>query len=88
MSQLDPDFAAIFKQNELSLTEQIVQFLLSHQINPPHLREKTHLALNIIDQFCHEVVYHQHPNFDYQARKLEVIEIVSHLLQNFHPISK
>ena len=88
MSQLDPDFATIFKQNELSLTEQIVQFLLSHQINPPHLREKTHLALNIIDQFCHEVVYHQHPNFDYQAMKLEVIEIVSHLLQNFRPISK
>ena len=81
MSQLDPDFADIFKQNELRLTRQIVQFLSSHQINPPHLQEKTHLAINIIDQFCHELIYHQHSELDYQAMKSEVVKTISQLFR-------
>lgn len=81
MSQLDPDFADIFKQNELRLTRQIVQFLSSHQINPPHLQEKTHLAINIIDQFCHELIYHRHSELDYQAMKSEVVKTISQLFR-------
>lgn len=80
MSQLDADFADIFKQNELNLTDQIVKFLSSYQINAPYLRERTHLALGVVDQFCHEVVYHQHPDFDYPAMKAVVAATVSHLI--------
>ncbi|MBP3596161.1 MAG: hypothetical protein J6J60_02005 [Clostridia bacterium] len=38
--------------------------------------EKIHIAIGIVENLCHEIVYHKHEKIDYEAMKKEVIEIV------------
>lgn len=80
MSHLDPDVARFFHAHELKTTEAVAKLCLSAGLNPPHLKERIHIALHLIDDFCHEIVYHKHQNVDYPAMKAEIIAIISRLL--------
>ena len=76
MSYLDQDISTIFKNNELLMTDKIAALLKSNGFKIPNLEEKVHIIIGIVDNFCHEVVYHKHENIDYKAMKEEVINII------------
>lgn len=81
MSHLDNEVANIFKETEFELTNKIAHFLENNNIkikNPP---EKIHIAVGIIENLCHEVVYHKHHKIDYEIMEDEVIKIVINLLK-------
>ncbi len=81
MSHLDNDVASIFKSSELEMTERIVSLLESNNFHIKNSREKVHIAYNMIDNLCHEIVYHQHKKIDYNTMKEEIIEIIVNLLK-------
>ncbi len=81
MSHLDSEVAAIFKEMEFELTDKIVKVLESNNIVMKNATEKIHIAVGIIENFCHEVVYHKHHKIDYEIMEKEVIKMVANLLK-------
>lgn len=81
MSHLDSDVASIFKESEFELTKKIVHILKYNNIEIENPVEKIHISIGIIENLCHEIVYHKHSKIDYNAMEREVIKIVIHLLK-------
>ncbi len=80
MSHLDNEVAAIFKEMEFELTNKIAKALENNNIKIKNPTEKIHIAVGIIENFCHEVVYHKHHKIDYEIMEKEVIKMVANLL--------
>jgi AcrR family transcriptional regulator len=81
MSHLDDDISKIFKDSELAMGEKIVSLLENNNVHIKNPREKVHIAIGMIDNLCHEIVYHKHENFDYNIMKDEVINIIVDILK-------
>ena len=45
-----------------------------------NLKEKVHIAINLIDDLCHEIVYHKHNSMDYDVMIDVVVECIKNLL--------
>jgi hypothetical protein len=81
MSHLDEDVSNIFNNSELEMTEKIVSLLENNNIHITNAREKVHIAIGLIDNLCHEIVYHKHEKIDYAIMKEEVIDIIINILK-------
>lgn len=81
MSHLDDDVAKIFKDYEYEMTEKIVALLENNNIYLQNPREKVHVICGIIDNFCHEVVYHKHSKMNYNIMQDEVISIIINIIK-------
>lgn len=80
MSCLDEEIESIFTKNEMQMTENILKILKENNINTKNQKEKIHIVIGLIDNYCHELVYHKHQNINYEAMKEEVINITTTLL--------
>lgn len=80
-SHLDDDVAKIFKDSEYEMTEKIVALLESNHIYLQNSKEKIHILWGIIDNFCHEVVYHKHSKMNYDIMQDEVIRIILNIVK-------
>lgn len=81
MSHLDEDVGNIFKTYEFEMTEKVVALLENNNIFIKNSREKVHIAYNMIDTLCHEIVYHKHKQIDYDTMKNEIIDIIVNILK-------
>ena len=80
MSHLEPEIADIFNQSEIAMTEKIVAILIKNGFEAKNLTEKVHISMGIIENLCHEIVYHKHPNINKNVMKNEVIDAIVKLL--------
>ena len=81
MEHLDEDVSNIFKDNEINITKKIVSLLEENNIYLDNAYEKIHIIYGIIDNLCHEIVYHHHDLIDYNVMKKEVINIIINILK-------
>lgn len=81
MAHLDDDVAKIFKDSEYDMTEKIVTLLEKNNIYLQNPKEKVHILWGIIDNFCHEVVYHKHSKINYTIMQDEVISIIMNIIK-------
>ncbi len=81
MSHLDEDVSEVFKNSEIELTEKLVELFKNNNIKIKNPREKVHIIIGLIDNFCHEVVYHKHKNIDYSVMKEEVVLLIENTLK-------
>ena len=81
MSHLDDDIANIFKDYEFETTNKIVEILKYNNIELENPVEKIHIIIGIIENLCHEIVYHKHDKINYDIMKNEVVRIVVRLLK-------
>ncbi len=77
----DKDVAEIFNNYEIETTNNLVSILQNNNINPENINEKAHLIISIIDNLCHEIVYHKHENMNYDEMTNIVINTIIYLLQ-------
>lgn len=80
LSHLDEDIAKIFHEKELATTKKIVEVLNMNGFNSTNLLENVHIIIGIVENYCHEVVYHKHDAINYEVMKEEVIKIVCNIL--------
>ena len=80
LSHLDEDIAKIFHDKEIMTTEIIVKTLNNYGIDKENLFEKVHIIIGIVENYCHEIVYHHHEVVNYEVMKNEVIKIISSIL--------
>lgn len=81
MSHLDEDVSDIFKNNEIKMTDRIVKIFENNNIYLNNSREKIHIIVGIIDNYCHEIVYHKHSTINYEAMQNEVINAIKNILK-------
>lgn len=80
MSCLDKDIANIFNDREMLLTMKFSSILIKGGFNDKNIEEKVHLLIGIIDNYCHEVVYHKHKDLNYDVMKEELLDIIVNFL--------
>lgn len=80
MSCLDKDIANIFNDREMLLTMKVSSILTKGGFNDKNIEEKVHLLIGIIDNYCHEVVYHKHKDLNYDVMKDELLDIIVNFL--------
>lgn len=81
MEHSDEDIEKLFKDLELETTNNICSLLRSNGLNINNLEEKIHLSYNLIDNYCHEVVYHKHSNLNYLVMKNDVVKMILSILK-------
>lgn len=81
-SHLDSDIANIFHEKEMIVTKKIVDILNNNnfKVNSPY--ETVHIIIGIVENYCHEVVYHKHKSLNYVVMKEEVINLIINILTN------
>ena len=65
LSHLDEDIAQIFHDKEMVTTKKIVEVLEKNKIDSNNLIEKVHIIIGIVENYCHEIVYHKHTSLNY-----------------------
>ncbi len=81
MSHLDDEIAKIFQEQEIETTNRIVSILVNNNIIINNSKEKVHIIMGIIENLCHEIVYHQHKTINYNILKKETINIIENILK-------
>lgn len=81
ISHLDSDVGIMFRDKEIDTTKAIVDVLKDNGFSTPNLFEKVHIIIGIVENYCHEVVYHKHDDMDYVAMKDIVINIIISILK-------
>lgn len=81
MSHLDSEIAEIFTKKELDMTNKINCILENNGLRLENSIEKIHIIIGIVDNLCHEIVYHHHSEMNYKAMKEEVIKLILYILK-------
>ena len=63
------------------MTDTIVKLLQSHGICSENLPEKVHISINLIDDLCHEIVYHKHKCMNYDVMIDLVVDTIVGLIK-------
>lgn len=80
MTHSDKDVSNYFYSREMEMTENMVESLKNNGYDIENLDEKVHIIIGLIDNLCHEVVYHKHKNMDYTVMTNIVIDTIMSLL--------
>lgn len=76
MKYSDKEVAKFFKEHEIHMTNVISDLLIKNGFNETNIHEKVHIAINLIDDLCHEVVYHKHKSLDYNIMTNLVVKYI------------
>ena len=80
MTHSDKDVAQFFHENEIEMTNVIVELLKKNGFDYKDLLERVHIIIGLIDNICHEIVYHKHKNIDYDIMTDIVVNEIVHIL--------
>ncbi len=75
------DVADYFYKRELLMTEAIKEMFIKNNFEDKHLNEKVHIMIGLIDNLCHEVIYHKHDNMNYDVMTDIVINNIINLFK-------
>ena len=82
MASTDEAVERKFRILEDDLTKNITSKLLSCGVSDTSLKEKVHLAINIIQSYSHECIYDQHQYIDYKEMRHIVIDTLTSLFSH------
>lgn len=80
MAHSDKDVANFFHENEINLTATIVELLKKNGFSCDDLVERVHIIIGLIDNICHEIVYHKHKDINYEAMTNIIVDEIVHIL--------
>ena len=79
MAHSDKDVAFYFHKREIEMTEKIYDLLVENGFDSKNLMEKSHIAIGLIDNLCHEIVYHKHSELNYEIMTNICINTIVHI---------
>lgn len=80
MTHSDKEIAYYFYKREIDMTYKISKMLKDNGFRKDNLDERVHIVIGIIDNLCHEIVYHKHKELDYNKMTDLVINSIVNLL--------
>ena len=81
MAHADEEIGKIFKTSEFTMTKKIVAFLEKNDIILENPIEKIHIIYGLVENYCHETVYHHHEELNNEVMRSEVIKIIKNILK-------
>lgn len=81
MSHSDKDVARHFNKLEIQMSSNITSLLLNNKINPVNLEEKVHIIIGLMENLCHEVLYHKHKELDFDVMKNLTVNAIMNILK-------
>lgn len=82
MVHSDREVAFYFHKREMEMTNNIYKLLINNGFEDNNLMEKSHIAIGLIDNLCHEIVYHKHNGLNYDKMTDICVKTISDLLKN------
>ena len=80
MVHSDKEIAYYYYKRELETAHKIVTFLQKNGYDSLDLNERVHIIIGIIDNLCHEIVYHKHSELNYEIMTNIAIDNIVYLL--------
>ena len=81
MTHSDKDVANFFHENEIEMTNVVVELLKKNGFDYKDILERVHIVIGLIDNICHEVVYHKHRDINYETMIDIVVNEIVHILR-------
>lgn len=78
MTHSDKDVAYYFYKREMEMTHKISEILIQNDLLIDNINEKVHIIIGLMDNLCHEIVYHKHNELDYKI----MTDIVTNTIVN------
>ena len=82
MTHSDKSIADFFYEHEMYMTKTVANLLVENGFNAENILEKVHISINLIDDLCHEIVYHKHAELNYDKMIDNVVSSIVYLLNN------
>lgn len=82
ISHSDKEIADILNEYEIQTTQKIANILINNGYVIDNINEKVHIIYGIIDNYCHEIVYHKHESLVYEKMKSIIVDIIKYTLFN------
>ena len=81
MIHSDKEIASYYYEREIDMTNKTAKMLEKNGFTISNINERAHLIIGIIDNLCHEIVYHKHNELDYNKMMDLAIESIIHLVE-------
>lgn len=81
MVHSDKMVAEYYYKRELDMTDYLKDLLIKSGIKDDNLCEKVHIMIGMIDNLCHEIIYHKHTKMNYDIMTDIVIENIKNLFK-------
>lgn len=81
MVHSDKDIANYYYKRELEMTDTLKTILIKNNFSEQNLYEKVHVMIGLIDNLCHEKIYHKHSSMNYDIMTDIVIETIEQLFK-------
>ena len=81
MVHSDKDVAYYYHKREMDMTIEFTNILKSNRFDSENILEKVHIVIGMIDNLCHEIVYHKHEGLNYDTMTIIVVKNITELLK-------
>ncbi len=81
MTHSDKDVAFYFHKKEMEMTNKISNILVENNFKITNINEKVHIVIGLIDNLCHEIVYHKHKELNYEIMTDIVVNEIINILK-------
>ena len=82
MIHSDKRVAQYYYKRELEMTNTLKNILVANNFTDDHLYEKVHIMMGLIDNLCHEIIYHKHEEMNYDVMTNLVTENIMNLFKS------
>ena len=82
MVHSDKRVAEYYYKRELEMTNTLKRILIENGFKDDDLYEKVHIMMGLIDNLCHEIIYHKHNDMNYDVMTNLVTENIKNLFKN------
>lgn len=82
MVHSDEKIAKYYYDRELYLTNSLKEVLINNGFKDNNLYEKVHIMIGLIDNLCHEIIYHKHNNMNYDKMTDIIIDSIKNLFKD------
>ena len=80
LSHLDSDVSKIFHQKEIDMIERVITILDNSNIIINNKREKVYIIIGLIENLCHNIIYHNDGCFEYEKMRKEVTNAIKYIV--------
>ena len=80
MTHSDKDVAYYFHKKDMEMTKRFSNILIKNNFKINNMDEKVHIVIGLIDNLCHEIVYHKHKELDYDLMTDIVVNTIVDIL--------
>lgn len=82
MIHSDEEVALFFQKYEIYMTNMLSDILIQNGFDRKNILEKVHIAIHLMDDLCHEIVYHNHKSLNDEVMINFVITCIIDLIQS------